>query len=78
VREPLSQLTARIPYVGGMGDEVALLIGSSVIATKTSGIFRQIGKAGVVIEAHNLGRMLAGGTIGLFSAKPTSTTQSFR
>jgi len=73
IREPLSQLSAKIPMVGGLGDEVALMGASYLMATKGSGIIRKIGRAGLVIEAHNLARNLAGGVIGAVTGGATTT-----
>jgi hypothetical protein len=79
-REPLNSLASRIPLIGGIGDEAGLLLASWVMATKTKGIARQVGRAGVVIEAHNLARNLSGGALNLFGGaqQVVSTEQSFR
>lgn len=81
IREPLSQLSAQVPLIGGLGDEVALLALSWVMATRTSGIFKKIGKAGLVIEAHNLTRNLSSGMLSNFlpsAEAPASKEMSFK
>lgn len=77
VREPINQLAKKVPFVGGFGDEVLMLGVSALLATKTSGVMRQIGNAGVYVESHNLGRNIAGGMLGgILGTSATSTTSS--
>lgn len=81
VREPINQLVSNVPLIGGLGDEVVMLIASYLMATKTSGVLRKVGRAGIVIEAHNLSRNLMGGVInfgGGSGGVTTSAEQSFR
>jgi len=81
IREPLNQLASKVPFVGSLGDEVVLLGASYLMATKGSGIIRKVGRAGLVIEAHNLARNLGGGLLGSITNATTpasSTSQSFR
>ena len=73
-REPLSQLSAKIPVIGNFGDEVALLAVSYLLATKTSGIIRQAGRAGLMIEAYNLARQGTGGLLGGILGTTTKAT----
>lgn len=83
-REPINQLASKVPFVGTLGDEVALLAINFLLATKTKGIMRQIGRSGLMIEAYNLARgtggSLLGGILGTSSATTTTstTTNSFR
>tara|TARA_Y100000310_G_scaffold251876_1_gene258504 strand:- start:316 stop:798 length:483 start_codon:yes stop_codon:yes gene_type:complete len=83
-REPINQLASKVPFVGNLGDEVALLAINFLIATKTKGMVRQIGRAGLMIEAYNLARgtggSLLGGILGTSSTTTATTTtqNSFR
>lgn len=74
VREPLNQLSRRLPVVGGMADELGLLAVSGAAAYWGSGAVRAAGLAGMTIEAHNLTRNLKLGSLatGLgFSTAPS-------
>ena len=76
-REPLSQLSSKIPIIGNFGDEVALLGISYLMATRTSGMLRQAGRAGLMIEAYNLARSGTGGLLrNLISTTSTTATTS--
>ena len=82
-REPINSLAKNLPFVGSLGDEIALGLISAVMATKGSGWIKTIGRAGVVVEAHNLARSMGGNILGSFmgtsaSAVSTSTQNSFR
>jgi len=83
VREPINQFAGKIPLIGGFGDEVALGVISYIAATKGTGWVRNIGRAGVVIEAHNLARNMGGNLLSGFLGNTTTastpvSTNSFR
>lgn len=79
-REPLNTLASKVPFIGNLGDEVALLGVSYLLATRTKGMVRQMGRAGLMIEAYNLARgtggSLLGGLINSTTATTTTSTSS--
>lgn len=67
----IAPLTASIP-LGNISDEVVLGTAGYLLATKTKGITRDIGRAALTIEAARIGeavvtgQVMGGGTIGTF------------
>ena len=64
VREPINTALKRVPYVGGLGDEV-VLIGAALVANRYGkGAVKTLAKAAFVIEVHNLARNFNLGSLG--------------
>lgn len=66
LREPVWNAVGKyIPqFAGQWTDEATMLAASYLLAKKTSGIPRSIGKAGIYIETARLGAGLIGGVLG--------------
>jgi hypothetical protein len=85
VRGPMNQLiapiTKKIPVLGNLGDEAALLIADVLIARNSRGMIRDLASTGVKIEAFAIGSGLGSMLVGnLMGGETVTTTQypSFR
>lgn len=74
IRQDLGALAAKVPMVGGFGDEVVLGVAGYFMAKKGSGMMRDIGMAALAVEASSVGAQLRSGT--LFSGGMLTTTAS--
>lgn len=75
VRQDLSALAARVPFVGGFGDEAVLGVAGYIMAKKGSGMIRDIGLAALAVEAASIGGQLRSGTLfsgGMLTATTTN------
>jgi hypothetical protein len=68
----LAPVTAKLP-LGNISDEVVLGTAGYLLAKKTSGLPRQIGKAALVIEAARVGEAIMTGQVGLGGNASTTT-----
>lgn len=64
VRAPISQLARRLPVIGALGDEVALLAVTGIGANMTSGVVKKVMRKGFTFESVLLGNQLAKGALG--------------
>jgi hypothetical protein len=71
----LIPVTSMVP-LGNAGDEVILGVLGYMLAKKGSGVFRQVGKAAVTIEAARVGEMIASGTLGIGGSSSQSSPSS--
>ena len=75
-REPvaglISPVTNMLP-VGDYKDEVGMAVLSYFMAKKGKGIIRNVGKAGLTIEAYRASTSLAGGLFGAGTGKSSTT-----
>lgn len=86
VRGPMNQLLApiasKIPLLGDLGDEAALLVADVLIAKNSSGVVRDLATTGVTVEAFAigsaLGNRLLSGALGGGSAGASTGNASFR
>lgn len=69
----LEPVTSRVP-LGGIADEVVMLVLSHQVAKRTTGALREAGKAGFYIESARLGQSVLSGEI--FSGMTTSQTST--
>jgi len=67
----LAPLTNKIP-LGNIADEVVLGVASYFLAKKGSGLVREIGKAGLVIESARIGEAIVNGQLSLGGASAAS------
>ena len=73
-REPLNQFASG--FLGGMSDEIGMGLISSIAFLKGKGMVKELGKAGLYVEAHNLGRNMSGGIMNIFNVGNNATATS--
>lgn len=76
VREPVNRLMKQLPFVGTIGDELALGLVAALVRQRTSGTIKAVADAALSIESHNLGRQVSSGGLnflrGSGSAAPSN------
>ena len=70
----LTPITSKIP-LGNIADEAVLFGAGYLVAKKTSGVLKEVGKAAMFIEAARLGEAVISGQIGLGSAQNVGSQQ---
>jgi hypothetical protein len=69
----LAPITAKIP-LGNIADEAVLLGASYMLYKKTSGLPKEIGKAGMIIESARIGEALISGGLGSITGNTSTST----
>lgn len=69
----LQPVTSMIP-LGNIADEVVLGTAGYLLATKTSGMLKDVGRAALTIEAARIGEAIISGQVSLGNASQSTTS----